>query len=174
MLTACRYNSRRQGSGSDRAVGKGGTIEDREQELEQLAERFAGSMSQQFGETFDFSPASLTRLDAAIDQWLAFSEAYRGDDPNEVLSMALPLAAYVGEVIRRTRTDAVWITVEEAGQIAPPHIKLANGARVNVLKKAIQTLTQADSPSFAEYFRTVVDLAAAGSAEDLGTDESGA
>lgn len=131
-------------------------------------------MSHQFGETFDFSPASLTSLDSSIDQWLAFSETYRGDKPDEVLSMALPLAAYVGEVIRRALGDAEWVTTEEDGQIAPPHVKLANGVRVNVMKKSIQTLTGADSPSFAGYFQTVADLAAASAADESAPDEMGA
>jgi hypothetical protein len=140
--------------------GTGGFgIDDKATQLQQLADRFAESMGHQFDEPFDFSPDSLIRLDGGLAQWLDLSEPYRGEDPSDVLSFALPIAAYVGEVMRRNLAGAEWITVEEAGQISPPHLRLGNGMRINVMKKAIQTLTGADTPAFATYYQTVSDLA---------------
>jgi hypothetical protein len=123
-------------------------------------------MGQQFDEIFDFSPESLARLDGSLVQWLDLFEAYRGEDPRDVLPLALPIAAYVGEVIRRNLGDAEWITVEEEGQIAPPHVRLGNGMRINLMKKAIQTLTGTDSPAFATYYHTVVELSVVGSSDE--------
>jgi hypothetical protein len=130
-------------------------------------------MGQQFDTDFDFSIESLVRLDASLEQWRDLSESYRGHDANEVLQMAVPITAYVGEVFRRNFAGTEWITVEEEGQIAPPHLRLENGARVNVMKKAIQALTGAEVPAFAGYFQTVNELISTRRSGNEGEDKPG-
>lgn len=143
-------------------------IDDREQELQDAAERFAESMGEQFNVQFDFTVESLTRLDGWLAEWVDLTNAYGADRQEDVFPIALSVTAYAGEVFRRNNRDATWVTVQEEEQIPPPHIRLANGVRVNLLKKSVQILTGADSPSFATFYRTVTDLPAGAS------DETGA
>lgn len=134
-------------------------IDEREQQLRQAAENFATSMGQQFDVEFDFTPQSLIRLDGWLTQWVDLTNAYSADQPENIMPVALSVTAYAGEVIRRNLDRAVWVTEEEEDQISPPHVRLANGMRINLMKKSIQILTGTDSPSFAEYYRTITGLA---------------
>lgn len=141
-------------------LGTGATIDDREQELRLTAERFASSMGEQFDMQFDFTVESLSRLDGWLTQWVDLTNAYGADRPEDISSVALAVAAYVGEVIRVNQDGASWVTVQEEDQLAPPHIRLANGVRVNLMKKAVQSLTGADTPNFATLYQTVTELPA--------------
>jgi hypothetical protein len=138
-----------------------------------MAERFADAMGQQFNESFDFTPESLARLDGCLTEWRDLAGPYLGQDPRELLEMAIPLAAYVGEVIRRARSDAVWITEQEPEQIAPPHLRLGDGLRVNLVKPAMHALTGASKPAFATYFQTIHELEQAGERTDQEPDGQG-
>lgn len=133
-------------------------INPREQELQQTAERFARQMGDQFNANLDLSVASLRELDGVIAQMIDLSDVYSSDRPEDILSPALAITAYVGEVIRRTVTGATWVTDEEEGQLPPPHIRLPDGMRLNLMKKALEILMRQDSPSFATYYQTVIDL----------------
>lgn len=124
------------------------------------AERFATSMGEQFDIEFDFTVESLSRLDGWLTQWVDLTTAYGADRPGDISSVALAVAAYAGEVIRVNQEGATWVTVQEEDQIAPPHIRLANGVRVNLMKKAVQSLTGADTPNFAAFYQTVTELPA--------------
>lgn len=115
-------------------------------------------MGDQFDIQFDFTVESLTRLDGWLTQWVDLTNAYSADRREDVLPVALAVTAYVGEVLRTTQEGAAWVTIQEEGQIPPPHIRLANGVRVNLMKKAVQILTGADTPSFATFYRTVIEL----------------
>jgi hypothetical protein len=133
-------------------------INEREQELRDTAERFAEQMGAQFDVHLDFEPASLTNLDGMLNQMIDLSEAYWSDRQEDLLPVALALTAYVGEIIRRTFDGASWVTAFEEGEIPPPHVRLAQGIRLNLMKKSIEVLTRSDTPSFARYYQTVVEL----------------
>lgn len=137
----------------------GDIINEREEELRNTAQRFATQMGAQFDVDLDFSADSLTRLDGMLDQMIDLSEAYWSDRPDDLLPVALAITAYVGEVIRQTFDGATWITETREGDVPPPHIRLKQGMRLNLMKKSLQVLTRTDSPSFAGYYQTVVDLA---------------
>jgi hypothetical protein len=148
MSAGCKRHNMRQGA----------FINAREQELQQTAERFARQMSDQFNASLDLSVASLPELDGVIAEMIDLSDVYASDRPEDVLPPALAITAYVGEVIRRTVPGAEWVTEEEEGQLPPPHVRLADGMRLNLMKKALEILMRQDSPSFATYYQTVVDL----------------
>ncbi len=112
-------------------------------------------MGPQFDTELDFSEASLTRLDGMLQQLVDLSDVYRSDRPDELIPVALAVCAYVGEVIRRSTPDATWITEPDDSDIPPPHLRLAGGMRLNLMKKAIDILNRADSPSFTQYVQTV-------------------
>jgi hypothetical protein len=134
-------------------------INEREQELRDTATRFAEQMGAQFDVHLDFTPATLPRLDGMLDQMIDLSEAYWSDRQEDLLPVALALTAYVGEVIRQSFDGATWITEFEEDEIPPPHIRLAQGIRLNLMKKSLQVLTRRDTPSFTGYYQTVADLA---------------
>ena len=115
-------------------------------------------MGAQFDVDLDFTVDSLARLDGILDQMLDLSEAYWSDRSRDLLLVAVSITAYVGEVFRHAFEGASWETEIEEGEIPPPHIRLAQGMRLNLMKKSIQVLTRQDSPTFAAYFQTVADL----------------
>lgn len=117
-------------------------------------------MGEQFDVQFDFTVESLTRLDGWLTQWVDLTNAYSADRPEDVMPVALAVTAYTGEVFRTNQDGAAWVTVQEEDELSPPHIRLANGVRVNLMKKAVQVLTGADSPSFATLYQTVTELPA--------------
>jgi hypothetical protein len=133
-------------------------INEREEELQNTAARFATQMEAQFDVDLDFTVESLARLDGMLDQMIDLSEAYWSDRPDDLLPVALAITAYVGEVFRRSFEGTVWVTEVEEGQIPPPHVRLAGGVRLNLMKKSLQVLTRSDTPSFAGYYTTVLDL----------------
>jgi hypothetical protein len=145
-----RYNTRGN-SGED-------AINEREQELHNTAERFATQMGAQFDVDLDFSADSLSRLDGMLEQMIDLTEAYWSDRPDDLLPVAIALTAYVGEVFRRAFNDAHWITSLEEGEMPPPHIRLSQGMRLNLMKKSIEVLTRQDTPGFAGYYQTVAEL----------------
>ena len=105
------------------------------------AERVAAALAAQFGAGFDFSPASLQRLDAALAEWLSFAEVYAG--PSESLEhLARPLAAYVGEVL--VREGGCWLEPAEE-----PTVVLPAGAVLALEDLTRQVLSRAVPPSFA-------------------------
>ncbi len=115
-------------------------------------------MGNQFNASLDLSVASLTELDGVIAEMIDYSDVYSTERPEDVLSPALAITAYVGEVIRRSIDGAEWVTDEEEGQLPPPHIRLPDGMRLNLMKKALEILTRRDSPSFAPYYQTMLEL----------------
>jgi hypothetical protein len=136
-----------------------GIINEREEELKQTAERFADQMGAQFDVHLDFTPDSLQQLDGMLDQMIDLSEAYWSDRQEDLFPVALALTAYVGEVIRRAFEGAGWVTEFEEGEIPPPHLRLPQGIRLNLMKKAIEVLTRQDTPSFTGYYQTVLNIA---------------
>jgi hypothetical protein len=128
------------------------------QELQQTAERFAQQMGNQFNANLDLTTNSLTELDGVIAQMIDLSDVYSSERPEDVLPPALAITAYVGETILQTVDGAIWIVEPEEGQIPPPHIRLPDGMRINLMKKALEILTRRDSPSFAAYVQTVLEL----------------
>lgn len=150
--------------------GTEAAIDEREQELRETAERFATSMGEQFDIQFDFSVESLARVDGWLTQWVDLTTAYGADRPEDISSVALAVTAYVGEVILAHQEGASWVTTQEEDQIPPPHIRLANGVRVNLMKKVVQSLTGADTPNFATLYRTVTELPADASEHIEGFD----
>jgi hypothetical protein len=144
---------------STRHAFQEGIINERQEELTQTAERFAEQMGAQFDVHLDFTPSSLQRLDGMLDQMIDLSEAYWSDRQEDLLPVALAITAYVGEVIRRSLEDATWITEFEEGEIPPPHLKLQQGIRLNLMKKSTQILTRNDTPSFAGYYQTAMEIA---------------
>jgi hypothetical protein len=145
-------------------------VNEREEELHQTAERFATQMGAQFDVHLDFTPASLQRLDGMLEQMIDLSEAYWSDRQEDLLPVALAITAYVGEVIRRSFDGATWITEFEEGEIPPPHLKLQQGIRLNLMKKSIQILTRNDTPSFTGYYQTAEQIARN---QDSGSDANG-
>lgn len=134
-------------------------INEREQELRETAQHFAEQMGAQFDVQLDFTSSSLPRLDGMLGQMVDLSEAYWSDRQEDLLPVALALTAYVGEVIRQAFDGATWITEHEEVEIPPPHIRLAQGIRLNLMKKSVQILTRQDTPSFTGYYQTVLELA---------------
>jgi hypothetical protein len=134
-------------------------ISEQSDEIISTAERFAASMNQQFDTQFDFSVESLVRLDGWLDEWIDMAEAYAGDRREEIVPIAFSVAAYAGEVIRRSLEDVTWITEAQEGEMPPPHLLIQNKVRVNLMKKSIQYLTRTERPSFAGYYQTVAELA---------------
>jgi hypothetical protein len=134
-------------------------INEHEEELRNTAERFATQMGAQFDVDLDFSVDSLSRLDGMLEQMIDLSEVYWSDRQEDMLPVALALTAYTGEVFRRAFQGTEWITDREEGEIPPPHLRLPQGIRLNLMKKSIEILTRSDSPSFAGYYRTVADIA---------------
>ena len=115
--------------------------------LRSQAERFAAALAGQLGMELDFSLASLPRLDAALAEWLDFAEVYAA--PGEQFdALALPLAAYVGEVLVRSNS-ARWLL--EPAPFAPdePALLLASGEAVAIVEAARLVLQRVALPSFA-------------------------
>jgi hypothetical protein len=83
----------------------------------------------------------------------------------DVMPTALPVAAYAGEVLIRSLAErgvtARWITEEQSGEMAPPHLLVGASMRVNVVKKAIETLTGVDRPAFLAFCESVTSIATA-------------
>ncbi|HET7037483.1 MAG TPA: hypothetical protein VFI42_17490 [Thermomicrobiaceae bacterium] len=105
------------------------------------AERVAAALAAQFGEAFDFGPASLRRLDAALAEWLSFAEVYAA--PGESLEhLARPLAAYVGEVLVR-QAGGRWLEPAEEATIVLPA-----GAVLALEDLARLVLSRAVPPNF--------------------------
>ncbi len=75
-----------------------------------------------------------------------------------MLPDALALTAYVGEVFRKAFPSAEWVSDREEDGVPPPHLYLPPGIRLNLMKKSIEILTRADSPSFTGYYRTVHEI----------------
>ena len=125
-------------------------------------------MGPQFNVDLDFTVASLAGLDDMLAKMIDLAEPYQSEQTSDLLPVALAVTAYVGEVFRQSIPETQWITEFQDGEMPPPHIRLKDGMRLNLMKKSLQILTRADSPSFAGYYQTVRELAQSRDAEQGG------
>lgn len=68
--------------------------------VEQLASEAAEILATQSGQPFDFSLASLARLDALLAEWRDLNAVYGGPIPDHS-PLIVPVAAYLGETLAR-------------------------------------------------------------------------
>jgi hypothetical protein len=133
--------------------------------MPRLAADFVSTVSEQWGERLDYSPASLRVLDALLEEWLDLAEAYGSDRPADVMPLAMPAAAYVGEVLRTALVargiSVAWVSGDLPGAMAGPHLLIGERLRVNLVKKAVEIFAGVDRPTFSAYADMVAQLARA-------------
>ena len=124
-------------------------------DLYAYAESFATAVAAQAGETLDFSPASLTALDAVFSEWLDLAGTYGDDRPPDLSAFTVPAAAYLGEVLIRA-LGGRWVTEPEPEPSVTPHVVVAGPGRrpvrVDVLRVAHDVLAGTGGPGFAACF----------------------
>lgn len=130
------------------------------QELADYAEQFATQIADQTGEQLNFSPTSLTTLDAVIGKWRDLASVYAGQSGQDTTGLAVftaPMAAYLGEIFVRN-LRGVWETNPPPDVPIGTHIVLAGQLRVNVFKKARDVLAGLEQPSLSPYYSAIASL----------------
>lgn len=144
------------------------------QELADYAEQFAAQIADQTGEQLNFSPSSLTTLDAVIGKWRDLASIYAGQSGQDATNLAVftaPMAAYLGEIFVRNLRGA-WETNPPPDVPIGTHIVLAGQLRVNVFKKARDVLAGLERPTLAPYYATIASLIRDSHLEAAGPDEA--
>ena len=113
--------------------------------LPSLAISFADALHAQSGEQFDFSLASLARLDSVLDEWVHIAMVYGGAEPLDLQGYVGATLAYVGETLRRA-FGGHW---EQLPTRNWPVLTFPNGQQLDLEPLVTGVLRGALSPAFA-------------------------
>lgn len=120
-----------------------------------LAERLVQYVADLSGEQLDFTPASLTTLDALFAEWRDLASVYGGAEPPDLTGFAEPVAAYLGMVLIGT-LGGVW---EDAAATPGqgPTLVLDGRTRVALVPTVLPALI-GRAPLFDQYQALVAEL----------------